>query len=172
MVRNTIGGSKHKSLARKNLYNASHDDPTPDHELHQYIAIVIKHFGNGICLVNLINSPYSQPLHCHIRGKFSGKNKKHNLVLPNSFVIVSLRTWESTPHNCDLFCCLQGTYGSLGRTLPSDENQSDELLFSENADSLDLTTQTKYEYSNIEKQNANITDEIEETEESINIDDI
>ena len=172
MVRNTIGGSKHKSLARKNQYNASHEDPTPDHEQHQYIAFVHKHFGNGICLVNLINSPYSHSFHCHIRGKFSGKNKKHNLVLPNSFIIVSIRTWESSPHNCDLICCLQGTYGSLGRTLPSDENQEDELLFSENADSTDLTTQTKYDSSNNEKQNINITHEIEETDESINIDDI
>lgn len=168
MVRNTIGGSKHKSLARKNQNNYyTYHDPTPNIDLHQYIAFVHKHFGNGICQVSLINSPYSHFLHCHIRGKFSGKNKKHNLVIPNSFVIVSLRPWESSPINCDLFCCLQGTYGSLGRTLPSDENQSDELLFSENADSSDLTTQTKYEYSNTEKQD--ITEEIEE---SINIDDI
>ena len=174
MVRNTIGGSKHKSLARKNQLSVSRDDPTPDHELHQYIAFVHKHFGNGICQVSLINYHYSLPIHCHIRGKFSGKNKKHNLVLPNSFVIVTLRTWENTntPINCDLFCCLQGTYGSLGRTLPSDENQGDELIFSENADSSDLTTQTKYEYSNLEIQNTNITNEIEENEESINIDDI
>ena len=105
MVRNTIGGSKHKSLARKNQNNYyAHHDPTPDIDLHQYIAIVHKHFGNGICQVSLINSPYSHFLHCHIRGKFSGKNKKHNLVLPNSFVIVSLRPWESNPINCDLFC--------------------------------------------------------------------
>ena len=104
MVRNTIGGSKHKSLARKNIYNISQQDPIPDHELHQYIAFVHKHFGNGICLVNLINSPYSHSIHCHIRGKFSGKNKKHNLVLTNSFIIVSLRTWESFPKNCDLIC--------------------------------------------------------------------
>jgi hypothetical protein len=104
MVRNTIGGSKHKSLARKNLNNYSHHDPTPNIDLHQYIAFVHKHFGNGICQVSLINSPYSHFLHCHIRGKFSGKNKKHNLVIPNSFVIVSLRPWESSPINCDLFC--------------------------------------------------------------------
>lgn len=169
MVRNITGGSKHKSLARKNQINLSHDDPTPDPEQHQYIAFVHKHFGNGICLVSLINSPYSQQFHCHIRGKFSGKNKKHNLVLPNSFIIVSIRTWESTPHNCDLICCLQGTYGSLGRTLPSDDNQQD-LLFSENADSTDLTIQTKYQHSSNEKQNINTMEE--ETEDSINIDDI
>jgi hypothetical protein len=169
MVRNTIGGSKHKSLARKSQVQHLHDDPIPDHEQHQYIAFVHKHFGNGICLVSLIDSIYSHTLHCHIRGKFTGKNKKHNLISTNSFIIVSLRPWENTPKNCDIICCLQGTYGSLGRTLPSDENQDGELIFSENADSSELTN---YEYSNIEKQNKNITDEIEETEESINIDDI
>jgi len=169
MVRNTNGGSKHKSLARKNLNNyATYHDPTPDIDLHQYIAFVHKHFGNGICQVSLINSHFSHFLHCHIRGKFSGKNKKHNLVLPNSFVIVSLRPWESTPINCDLFCCLQGTYGSLGRTLPSDENQDDEVLFSENADSYDTDTLSKTECLDTTK-NIDIT---EETEESINIDDI
>jgi hypothetical protein len=169
MVRNTIGGYKHKAQARKNLNNNnyhSHHDPTPDHDLHQYIALVHKHFGNGICLVSLIDSHYSHTLHCHIRGKFSGKNKKHNLVLPNSFVIVSLRPWESSPKNCDLFCCLQGTYGSLGRTLPSDENQDDEVLFSENADSYDTDTLSKIECLDSTK-NIDITEE-----ESINIDDI
>jgi hypothetical protein len=169
MVRNTIGGSKHKSLARKNQNNISLEDPIPDPELHQYIAFVHKHFGNGICQVSLINSPYSHTFHCHIRGKFSGKNKKHNLVLPNSFIIVSIRPWESTPHNCDLIYCLQGTYGSLGRTLPSEENNEDELLFSENAESTDLSTQTKYESINIENQKLEIN---EDTEEMINIDDI
>lgn len=168
MVRNTNGGSKHRSLARKNHNNYSNalEDPSPDHDLHQYIALVHKHFGNGICLVSLINSPYSHTLHCHIRGKFSGKNKKHNLVIPNSFVIVSLRPWESSTKNCDLFCCLQGTYGSLGRTLPSDENQDDEVLFSENADSYDTDTLSKTECLDTTK-NIDITEE-----ESINIDDI
>ena len=104
MVRNTIGGSKHKSLARKSQVQHLHDDPIPDHEQHQYIAFVHKHFGNGICQVSLIDSTFSHTLHCHIRGKFTGKNKKHNLISTNSFIIVSLRPWENTPKNCDIIC--------------------------------------------------------------------
>ena len=37
-----------------------------------------------------------------VRGKFRGKNKKHNSILLNAVVVIGLRDWESQQKNCDL----------------------------------------------------------------------
>jgi translation initiation factor IF-1 len=99
MVKNTTGGSGHKSQARKLVESqASSKVPEPSNEFEQY-ATVVKMFGNGMCLVNTLSG---LELICHIRGKFRGRNKKNNLLSPNSYILVGLREWENPPKNCDL----------------------------------------------------------------------
>jgi hypothetical protein len=99
MVKNTTGGSGHKSQARKLVDSGlSVKVPEPSNEFEQY-ATVIKMFGNGMCLVKTIND---LELTCHIRGKFRGRNKKNNLLSINSYILVGLREWENPPKNCDL----------------------------------------------------------------------
>ena len=99
MVKNTTGGSGHKGQARKLVDSGvSVKVPEPSNEFEQY-ATVTKLFGNGMCQVNTFNNI---ELLCHIRGKFRGRNKKNNLLSPNSFVLVGLRQWENPPKNCDL----------------------------------------------------------------------
>ena len=64
-------------------------------------AHVTKLFGNGMCqVITHDDSPLT--LTCHIRGKFRGKNKKHNNVSLNSIIIIGLRDWETEVKNCDL----------------------------------------------------------------------
>lgn len=105
MVKNTTGGSKHKSMARK-LVNApvsnkirfSEDDD-------ECYAKVVKMLGNGMVHVNLV---YQNNLHnnvvCHIRGKFRSRNKKNNLVTIGGTLLVGIRSWSSKLDACDLLC--------------------------------------------------------------------
>jgi hypothetical protein len=110
MVKNTTGGSGHKSQARKIVDLGYNHDPIPD-QLDEFerLATVTKLFGNGMCQVltsdNLL-------LLCHIRGKFRGRNKKNNLLSLNSSVLIGLRQWENPPKTSDLIL-VKGTYGSL-----------------------------------------------------------
>ena len=53
-----------------------------------------------MCQVELQDD--STQLVCHIRGKFRGKNKRHNTAVVNSVVVVGLREWETEQKNCDL----------------------------------------------------------------------
>jgi len=99
MVKNTTGGSGHKSQARKLVDSgASSKVPEPSSEFEVY-ATVTKLFGNGMCQVKTINN---LELVCHIRGKFRGRNKKNNLISLNSHLLVGLREWENPSKNCDL----------------------------------------------------------------------
>ena len=103
MVKNTHGGSKHKSQARK-LINAPQSNklrlPECDDEC---FAIVTKMLGNGMCHVNILHqNNLLENIVCHIRGKFRGRNKKSNLISASSIVLVGLRTWEKNTSVCDL----------------------------------------------------------------------
>jgi hypothetical protein len=100
MVKNTIGGSKTKALARKNISHGPSSDTIrlPTNELEQF-AVVTKILGNGMCYVQ---TNLHQQLICHIRNKFRGRSKKNNLVSSLSTILIGLRDWETNPKNCDL----------------------------------------------------------------------
>lgn len=116
MVRNTIGGSRTKSFARKNAGPVSTVDYVPKSDLEK-IAVVTKLYGNGMCQVLTTDSPQLD-LMCHIRGKFRGRSKKQNMIVLNSRVVIGLRDWENPYKNCDLISVLSSyedttvTYGS------------------------------------------------------------
>ena len=122
MVKNTTGGSGHKSQARKLVDSGvSSKVPEPSNEFEVY-ATVTKLFGNGMCQVKTNNN---LELVCHIRGKFRGRNKKNNLISVNSFLLVGLREWENPPKNCDLLFLFD-----LNPNLPNNNPHLDlELLF-------------------------------------------
>jgi len=127
MVKNTNGGSKHKSSARKHADNNNHisRDPTPSSPFEK-IATVDRLLGNGMCIV-LTHEPKPLSLLCHIRGKFRGKQKSHNIVSNKSIVLIGLRDWESTPTNCDLLAILRE---NQGLTLTTTLNDESNLIFS------------------------------------------
>jgi translation initiation factor IF-1 len=112
MVKNTKGGSKAKSIARKNVvHEHASRDPEPSNEF-EFIAKVDKMLGNGMChVIDVIDR--TQYL-CYIRGKFRGRQKSHNMVGTNSFVLVGKRPWQSDDkRECDLLCILQQKYGDF-----------------------------------------------------------
>ena len=105
MVKNTGGGSKHKSMARKNMAGvAATGGPLrlPQEE-GECFAKVSKMLGNGMCSVIVWNdNAQMQDVTCFIRGKFRSRNKKQNFVAPESFILVGLRNWSSSHDKCDL----------------------------------------------------------------------
>ena len=116
MVKNTSGGSKHKSAASKHAAHTPSRDPTPSSPFER-IASVEKILGNGMCtVITLEERPLT--LICHIRGKFRGKHKSRNIVSAKSLLLVGLRDWESSLTHCDLLAVLhQGTDGSTNPSL-------------------------------------------------------
>ncbi len=95
MVRNTHGGSKTKSQARKSSGSSvsSFSVRKPRGEFEK-IGVVSKMLGNGMCYVS-IPSMRESDMMCMIRGKFRGRNKKHNFLGIGTEVIVGLREWEA-----------------------------------------------------------------------------
>ena len=103
MVKNTQGGSKHKSQARKNANPSVSNNIRYPQEDGECFAKVVKMLGNGMCSVNLVyNDQLFSDIVCHIRGKFRSKNKKNNFVSVGSTLLVGLRTWSSNLNACDL----------------------------------------------------------------------
>lgn len=102
MVRNDKGGKGAKSLARKAYTNNAKSDflQISTCEEEQY-ACVTNMYGNGMCEVYTNDNV---KLICHIRSKFRGRQKRNNMVVKYSIVLVGLRDYENPPKNCDLLC--------------------------------------------------------------------
>jgi initiation factor 1A len=91
MTKNVFGGSKHKSLARKNGVKENAKTRLSENEYELY-AQVIKLLGNGMCHV-LCQDDKTRL--CIIRGKFRGKNKRDNILTNVKWILVGLREYES-----------------------------------------------------------------------------
>jgi len=99
MVKNTTGGTGTKGLARKHQRNARDGKLiTPSSDLEQ-ICCVTKMLGNGMCEVYTEDNTR---LIAHIRNKFRGRQKRHNMISVSSIVMVGLREWENPVKNCDI----------------------------------------------------------------------
>lgn len=124
MVKNTTGGSKHKSMARK-LVNAPVSNKIRySEDEDECYAKVTKMLGNGMCHVNLLHKEtFHDNVVCHIRGKFRSRNKKSNLVTIGAVVLVGIRSWTSKIDACDLLCIYNDSQVS-SLNLPSSLFQS------------------------------------------------
>ena len=99
MPKNTFGGNKTKSYARKHI-NSNISSIRLPLNAEEIFVIVSKLMGGNICRV--IDHD-NNTLQCHIRGKFSSKFKHSNLITPGSILLVGKREWEKPPlKNCDV----------------------------------------------------------------------
>jgi initiation factor 1A len=104
MVKNKTGGTGTKSLARKNENASSRNFRlrVAEEEGEQY-AIVRKIYGGSRSEVFCQDGKSRQGI---IRGKFSGRNKRNNIILAGTIVLVGLRDWatgkEGKMEECDL----------------------------------------------------------------------
>lgn len=92
MVKNTHGGNKHKGFARKYTIAKPSNTLRVSNDGNEKYAIVTKMLGNGMfhcyCIDNV------QRLG-HIRGKFSGRGKRDNIVVVGGWILVGLREWDT-----------------------------------------------------------------------------
>lgn len=111
MVKNQFGGSRAKSLARKNEQgNNNCRLRLPECEFEKY-AIVRKVCGGDGCEVicddNVIR-------HAIIRGKFTGgKGKRQNIISASTLVLVGLREWASINTGKKEKCDVLEVYSAL-----------------------------------------------------------
>lgn len=91
MVKNTQGGSSHKKFARKHSSAARGNRLRVSEDEGELYAIVTKMLGNGMFHCHCIDD--RQRLG-HIRGKFSGRGKRDNMVELGKWVLIGLREWD------------------------------------------------------------------------------
>ena len=172
MVKNTTGGSKHKSSARKHAAPTSYSnkDRLPSSPFER-VAAVEKMLGNGMCqVITVEDRPLT--LICHIRGKFSGKQKSQNIVTTKSFLIVGLRDWEAIPKHCDLLEILTGNYGAA--LDESDDVYANDVVFTNETieEQPEIEGLDRDKDINKELVTKNSRNVIKVDDEEINIDDI
>jgi translation initiation factor 1A len=92
MVRNTQGGSSHKKFGRKYTTGAKSNKLRVSEDEGEIYAIVTKMLGNNMfhcfCIDGIIRLG-------HIRGKFTGRGKRDNMVDSGKWVLIGLREWDS-----------------------------------------------------------------------------
>ena len=116
MVKNTHGGSGHKSQARKNTINPKQTtsskirlmNPDDDEVYGQILSIL----GGGMCAV--LCHDEKERL-CVIRGKFRGRGKRDNTLYRGCWVLVALRTWAGTSAKGKEQCDLLEIYSELDK---------------------------------------------------------
>ena len=92
MPKNTQGGSSHKKFARKhNLGGFNKNKLRISEDEGELYAIVTKLLGNGMFHCHCIDDTLRLG---HIRGKFSGRGKRDNMVEAGKWVLIGLREWD------------------------------------------------------------------------------
>jgi len=91
MVKNTQGGSSHKKFGRKFATAKSNNRLRVSEDEGEVYAIVTKMLGNNMfhccCIDGLIRLG-------HIRGKFTGRGKRDNMVMGGKWVLIGIREWD------------------------------------------------------------------------------
>jgi initiation factor 1A len=91
MVKNTHGGSGHKKFGRKFSTAAKSNRLRISEDEGEIYAIVTKMLGNGMFHCVCIDGEARLG---HIRGKFSGRGKRDNMVEAGKWVLIGLREWD------------------------------------------------------------------------------
>lgn len=104
MVKNTQGGSKGKSQARKfssSCVTSSRSALRLSQCMFEKYACVIKYYGQGRCSVKTTDD---MELQCVIRNKFKGRSRRSSMVSVGTIVLIGLREWEGVDNYkiCDL----------------------------------------------------------------------
>jgi hypothetical protein len=102
MVKNTTGGNKAKGFARKNtrefVSNRLRVSECPE-EKYAYIQRLLGNSCDVFCDDNICRLGM-------IPGKFSGRNKRNNILATGTLVLIGLRTWASVvkgkKEKCDI----------------------------------------------------------------------
>lgn len=92
MVKNTFGGNKSKGFARKTMNPKSNNRTRTSEDEGEIYAIATKMLGNNMlhchCIDNVVRL-------CHIRGKFTGRGKRDNIINAGTWLLIGIREWDS-----------------------------------------------------------------------------
>lgn len=91
MVKNTQGGSSHKKFGRKFTTGSKNNKLRLSEDEGEIYSIVTKMLGNG--MFHCLGIDEKQRLG-YIRGKFSGRGKRDNMVDIGKWVLIGLREWD------------------------------------------------------------------------------
>lgn len=92
MVKNTQGGSSHKKFARKfNTGGIKNNKLRVSEDEGEIYGIVIKMLGNNMFHCHCMDGTIRLG---HIRGKFTGRGKRDNMVECGKWVLIGLREWD------------------------------------------------------------------------------
>ena len=176
MVKNS-GGCRTKGLARKNEQPKSTKLRMVQEDGEQY-AVVRKIFGGSRCEVFCQDNTTRQAI---IRGKFSGRNKRRNIIQSGTVLLVGLRDWvtvkEDKIQECDVlevYSVLEVDQLKQHPSFPTEFLDNTLRVITGNAN----ITEDEFMFSSIEQTThlAEVLDtslvDIMETGEEIDIDDI
>lgn len=103
MVKNTHGGSSHKKFARKHNGGSHSNKLRVSEDNAEIYAIVTKMLGNNMFHCHCLDGEVRLG---HIRGKFTGRSKRDNIVERGKWVLIGLRDWDAPSRDklqhCDL----------------------------------------------------------------------
>ena len=111
MPRNTQGGTGHKKLASKDCVKHNTKTRLSEDAEYEYYAQITAMVGGKEC--HVICQDGIKRL-CHIRGKFSGKKRRDNILSKGIWVLVGLREFE-TKHEGAGQVCATSTTGKLNK---------------------------------------------------------
>ena len=193
MVKNTHGGSGHKKFGRKFTATSKSNKLRISEDEAEIYAIVTKMLGNNMfhcCCIDGITRLG------HIRGKFTGRGKRDNMVQGGKWLLIGLREWDITTltdksstkakmQQCDLL----EVYNDTDKLRLRDTVSADWSVLDKNDVSRDLSEKTDdnsgfifgtdadFEREKLEEEMKSatvkkITMKIDDVEEEVNIDDI
>ena len=119
MVKNTAGGCNGKKVARKHTTKSKNELRLSKSSDEKY-AIVKKLLGNTCDVIcdDGVNR------RCIIRGKFTGRNKRDNMIDSGIYVLIGLREWvdegvrsRQSDENNVKYCDLLEVYNSMERDI-------------------------------------------------------
>jgi translation initiation factor IF-1 len=119
MVKNTAGGNNGKKVARKHTTKGKNELRLSRSEDEKY-AIVKKLLGNTCDVI----CDDGIDRRCIIRGKFTGRNKRDNMIDSGIYVLVGMREWVDEGSNSKTgqdknvkYCDLLEVYNSMERDI-------------------------------------------------------
>ena len=115
MVKNTNGGSKAKGFARKHASNNNNNDVRTVEQEGEIYAIVTKMCGGS--MFQCYGIDHVERL-CHIRGSFSGRKKRDNIVINGGWVLIGVREWDKKDEETQTVITSSSSTASKKKKLP------------------------------------------------------
>ena len=91
MVKNTHGGSGHKKFGRKYTTSKHSNRLRISENEYEIYAIATKMLGNNMIYCHCIDGILRLG---HIRGKFTGRGKRDNMIGLGTWLLIGVRTWD------------------------------------------------------------------------------